>query len=122
MAGYGYIRQLLWERLFTNSWKLFRSGVKIDHYSKLIGIRESSKRIAHDCFNNTFSPDRGTPEKNTPPLDDINCGDTVSTCRELHFSSCIYPSAAVSTISNITLNSASEISIGSHNIAEREED
>ena len=68
MAGYGYIRQLLWERLFTNFWKLFRSGVKIDHYSKLIGIRESSKRIAQDCFNNNFPPDIGTQKRTYLPL------------------------------------------------------
>ena len=34
---------------------------------------------------------------------------------------CIYPSAAVSTILDMTLNSASTISIGSQHIAEKEE-
>ena len=46
---------------------------------------------------------------NITPLDVVNDGDTVSTCRALQFSNCIYPSAAVSTISDITLNSASTI-------------
>ena len=90
----------------TNFWKLFCYGVNRDHYEKLIGIREFSERLAEDCFNNKFSPDRETPAKNTPPLDEADDGDTVSTCRALQFSSCIYPSAAVRTISDMTLNSA----------------
>ena len=105
----------------TNFWKLFCYGVKGDHYEKLTGIREFLERLAQDCFNNIFSPDRGTPANNIPPLDEVNDGDTVSTCRALHFSSCIYPSAAVSTISEMTLNSASSICIGSHHISEKEE-
>ena len=95
----------------TNFWKLFRYGVKRDHYDKLIGIREFLERLAQDCFNNKFSSDTGTPEKNIPPLYEVDDGDTVSTCRALQFSSCISPSAAVSTISDMTLNSASTISI-----------
>ena len=79
--------------------------VKRDHYEKLIGIREFSERLAQDCFNNTFSPDRGTPPKNIPPLDEVNDGDKFSTCRALQFSSCISPSAAIITIYNMTLNS-----------------
>ena len=105
----------------TNCWKLFSYGVKRDHYDKLIGIRELSERLAQDCFNNIFSPDRGTPANNTPPLDEVDDGDTVSTCRALHFSSCISPSAAVSTISDMNLNTASTISIGSEHISEKEE-
>ena len=95
----------------TNCWKLFRYGVKRDHYDKLIGIRELLERLAQDCFNNRFSPDRVTPAKNIPTLDEVDDGDTVSTCRALQFSSCISPSAAVSTISDMILNSASTISI-----------
>ena len=101
----------------TNCLKLFRYGVKSDHYDKLIGIREFSEQLAQDCFNNHFSTDIGTPENNISPLDKFNDGDTFSTCRALLFSSCIYPSAAVSTISDMTLNSASSISIGSQHIA-----
>ena len=55
----------------TNCWKMFRCGVKRDHYEKLIGIRELSERFAQDCFNNHFSPDRGDPAKNVPPLDGV---------------------------------------------------
>ena len=105
----------------TNCWKLFCYGVKRDHYEKLIGIREFSERLAKYCFNNKFSPDRETSEKNTPTLDDVDYGDTGSTCRALQFSSCISPSPAVITISYMTLNSASIISIGSEHIYKKEE-
>ena len=91
----------------TNCWKLFRCGVKRDHYDKLIGIRELSEQLAQGCFNNNVSPDRGTPAKNISPLYEVDDGDKVSTCRSLNFYSCISPSAAVSTISGMTLNSAS---------------
>ena len=63
----------------TNCWKLFRYGVKIEHYEKWIGIRELSERLAQDIFNNPFSPYSGTPEKKIPPLDDVDNEDTVST-------------------------------------------
>ena len=66
-------------------------------------------------------PDRGTTTKNIPPLDDIDDGDTFSTFRALQFSTYISPSAAVITISDMTLNSASTISIGSEHIAKEEE-
>ena len=105
----------------NNCWKLFLYGVKREQYDKLISIREFSERIAQDCFNNNFSPDRGTPANNIPPLDEVNDGDTVSTCRVLHFYSSIYPSAAVRTISDMTLNIYSTIYIGYHNIAKKEE-
>ena len=105
----------------TNCWELFHYGVKRDHYDKLIGIREFLEQLAQYCFNNNFSPDRGTPENNTPPLDEADDGETVSTCRALNFSSFISPSASVRTISGTTLNSASTISIGSQHIYEKEE-
>ena len=91
----------------TNCWKLFSYVLKRDHYDKLIGIREFLERLSHDCFNNNFSYDRGIPEKNTPPLDEVDDKDKVSTCCALQFSTCISPSAAVSTISDLTQNSAS---------------
>ena len=56
----------------TNGRKLFLYGVKRDHYDQLIGIREFSERLAQDCFNNNFSSDRGTPEKNIPPLAEVD--------------------------------------------------
>ena len=104
----------------TNSWKLFRYGVKREHYDKLIDIREFSEQLAQDCFNNKFSPDRGTPSNNIPPLDQVDDGYIVSTCRVLQSSSCISPSAAVITIYDMTLNSASTISIGSEQITKKE--
>ena len=125
-----WVTQCVWMRLCTtfamgininNCWELFHCGVKRDYYDKLIGIRELSEQLSQDCFNNTFSPDRGTPANNIPPLDDFDDVDRVSTCRALHFYSCTYPSAAVSTISDMTLNSASTISIGSEHISEKEE-
>ena len=95
----------------TNCWKLFRYGVKRDHYDKLMGIREFLERLAQYCFNNKLSSDRGTPAKNIPPLDEVDDEDTVSTCRALQFSSCIYPSSAASTISDMAQNSASTMLI-----------
>ena len=94
----------------TNCWKLFRYGVKRDHYDKLIGIREFSERLAQDFFNDNFSYYIGTPEKNTPPLDEVDDEDTVSTFRSLQFSTSISPSAAVSTILDLPQSSASHFS------------
>ena len=45
-----------------------------------------------------------------------------SNFRTLHFYSCVSPSAVSRTISDITLNSASSISIRSQHTAERDED
>ena len=94
----------------TNCWKLFRYEVKRCHYDKLISIREFLERISQDCFNNNFSSDRGTPAKNIPRLDEVDEKDTVSTCHSLQFCASISPSAAVSTISDLTQNSASHFS------------
>ena len=122
------VTQCGWLRLFTtvamgmtstNCCKLFRYGVKRDHYEKNIGIREFLEQLAQDCFNNTFSLDRGTPEKNILPLDEVNDGDKFSTYHELQFSSCISPSESVSTIYDMTPNSASTVSIGSEHISEK---
>ena len=108
------------EMNMTNCWKLFWYGVKRDHYDKFVGIRELSEGLAQDCFNNNFSPDRWTPAKNIPPLDDFSDVDTVSTCCALQCSSCISLSEAFITISYMTQNSASTISIGSEHIAKKE--
>ena len=111
-----WVAQCGWIRICTtvdmvmtiiNCWKLFRCGVKRDHYAKLIDIRELSERLAQDCFNNKFSYDSGTPAKNIPLLDEVDDEDTVSTCRSLQFSTSISPSAAISTISDLTQSSAS---------------
>ena len=110
-----------------NFWKIFCYGVKRDHYDKLIDIREFLGRLALDCFNNPFSTDTGTLENNIPLLDEVDDGETVSTCRALHFSSSGSCSTEVSTISNMTLNSASSSAytlvastIGSQHTAEKE--
>ena len=111
------------EMTITNGWKLFRYEVKRDHYEKMIGIRELSKRLAQDCFNNTFLTDTGTPSKNIPHLDEVDGGEMVSTCHALNFSSSISPSIEVSTLSDITLNSTTLVTfnIGSQHTAEKEE-
>ena len=69
----------------TYCWKLFHYGVKIEHYEKLIGIRELSEQLAQDWFNDPFSLETGIPEKNTLPLDEVGEGQTFSTYCELHF-------------------------------------
>ena len=79
------------------------------------------ERLAQGFFKNKFSPDRGNPANKISTLDEVDDGDKVSTCHALNFSSCISPSEAASTISYMTLNSASTISIGSENISEKEE-
>ena len=71
----------------TKLWKLFRYGVKRDHYEKLISIREFLDQLNLDFFNNPFSTYTGTLENNTPPLDKLDEGETFSNCRELHFPS-----------------------------------
>ena len=115
------IHEIAMEMNITHFWKMSPYGVKRYHYKKLIGIREFLEKLAQNISNNHISPDTGTPAKNIPPLDEVDGGDTFSTCRALHFSSCIYLSAAASTISNITRYSDSSISMGSHNLAKREE-
>ena len=114
-----WVNQCGWLRLctsvamgmtITNCWKLFLYGVKREHYDKLIGIREFSERIAQDCYNNNFSSDSGTPAKTVPILVEVGEEVTVSTCRSLQFSTSISPSAAVSTISDLTQSSASHFS------------
>ena len=112
----------------TNCWKLFCYGVKIYHYVKLINIREFLEQIALGCFNNPFSTHNGTPEKNIPPLDDVNEVQTSSTFRALSCSSSASPSTDVRTISDIALKSTSLFAytlvtstIRSQNNAEKEE-
>ena len=68
-------------------WKIFHYGFKRDHYAKLIGIRELLEGLSIDCFNNKFSTDTGSLAKNTPLLDKVDDGETVSTWHALHFSS-----------------------------------
>ena len=75
----------------TNRWKLFCCGVKREHSEKLIGIRELLERLALDFLNNHFSTNTETPANNISPPDEVNEGETVSTCRSLHFSSSINP-------------------------------
>ena len=58
----------------SNFWKIFRYGVKRDHYDKSISIREFSERHALDFFDNPFSTDTRTPQKNITPVDEFNDG------------------------------------------------
>ena len=64
-------------------------------------------RLAIDFLNNTFITDAGTPEKNISLLDQIDDGETFSTCRSLHFPNSASHFTEVSTISGITINSDS---------------
>ena len=76
----------------NNQWKLFFYGVNRDHYEKLIGIIELSQRLALNFFNDKFSTDTKGPDKDVPLLDEIDYGDTVSTCRaiiQVNFIVCI---------------------------------
>ena len=52
----------------TNCWKLFRYGVKRDHYEKLISIIELSERLAQYFFNNTFHMIEGPQQITYLPL------------------------------------------------------
>ena len=94
----------------NNLWKLFCYGVKRYHYDKSIGIRKFLEGLALDFFNNPFSTDTGIPEENIPTLDEVYEGEKVSTCRALHFYSSASRSTEVSTIYDITINSASSSS------------
>ena len=112
----------------TIFWKLFSYGVKKEHYEKLSGIRELFEQLSLDCFNNKFSNDTGTLAKNIPLLDGVDGGDTVYTCRALHFSSSVFPSTEFSTISDTALISASFLAytlvistIGYQHTAKKEE-
>ena len=73
------------------------------NYYKLIGIRELSERLALDLFNSPLSTDNGTTAKNTPPLDELDDGEKVSTCQAINFSIYAYRYTEVSTIYDITL-------------------
>ena len=87
----------------TNGWKLFRYGVKRYNHYKFIGIREFSEWIAVDWFNNAFTTDTGTPEKNITYLEGIDNKGTVSTWRSLNYSSSSPRNSEISTISDITI-------------------
>ena len=87
----------------TNYWKLFRYGVKRDHYNKFIGIREFLEIIDADCFNTPFTTDTGTPEKKIPSLDDIDKKGTVSTYLSLNYYSSSPCNSEISTILDIAI-------------------
>ena len=110
-----WVTQCVWLRLcnnvavgmkINNFWKLFWYGVKKDHYDNFIGIREFSKRIAADCFNNTFTTDTGTLSKNILSLDEIDNEGTVSYCRRLNYSIYFPRNSEISTILDITIATA----------------
>ena len=108
-----WVTQCGWLRVCTivaMGMTITNCGVKRDHYEKLIGIRELSEKLAQNCFNNNFSSDIGTQANNIPPLDEVDDEDTVSNFCSHQFSTSISPSAAVSTISDLTQSSASHFS------------
>ena len=96
----------------TNCLKLFRYGVKREHYGKLIGIREVSEKIAVDCFNNNLTRDTGIMENTIPYLDGIDNKGTVYTCRRLNYSRSSPRNSEISTISDITIDTAPTTAIG----------
>ena len=72
-----WVNQCGWIRLcktvatgmtINNCWKLFRYGVKRDHYDKFIGIRELLERLAQYCFNNPFYLIEVPQQIKYPPL------------------------------------------------------
>ena len=63
----------------NNCWELFCCGVKRYHDDKFIGIRGLLEKIVFGCFNNTFTTDTVTLEKNIPSLGDIDNKGTVYT-------------------------------------------
>ena len=85
---------------------IFCYGVKRYNYYKWIGIRELSEQISLDFFNSPFSTNTENEAKNISPLDELDDGQTVSNCQELHFSSDDYRYTEFSTISDINLNIA----------------
>ena len=110
-----WVTQCGWLRLFTtvamgmtitSCWKLFRYGVKRDHYKKFISIRGFSEQIAVDCFNNTFTTYTGMPANNIPSLDDINNKGTVCICQRISYSSSSPRNSEISSISYITIATA----------------
>ena len=98
------------EMTINNFWKLFSSGVKIDQYGKLFGIREFSEQLALYLFNNPFSTDTGTPAKNIPLLYEVDDGKKVYTFHALHFSSSSSCSTEVIPISDLNIYSSSSSS------------
>ena len=92
--------------MITNYWVMFCYGIKRYHYVKFIGIRELSKQITVDCFNDTFTKDTGNLTKNVPSLDDIDNKGTVFTFWSLNYSSSSPRNSEISPISEITITTA----------------
>ena len=86
--------------------KIFSCGVKRYNYYKWIGIRELSEQISLDFFNSPFSTNTENAAKIISPLDELDDGQTVSTCQGLHFSSDDYRYTEFNNIYDITLNIA----------------
>ena len=65
-----------------------------------------------DCFNNSFTIDTGTLAKNITSLDDIDNKGTVSTCWSLKYSIYSLRNSYISTISEITIATATTTATG----------
>ena len=98
--------------IITNCWKLFRYGVKRDHYYNFIGTRELSELISVYCFDNTFRTDTGEPSIKMPSLGDIYNEVIVYTFQRLNYSSSSPHNSDISTISDITFATAPTTDIG----------
>ena len=61
--------------------------------------------LAHDCFNNHFSSDYGTPAKNTPLIDGLNDKEPADTSCCIDYSTSLSCSTKDSTISDLTIPS-----------------
>ena len=108
-----WLTMVMYDIFYVNdNYKLMETifnSFKRYNYDILIGIIEFSEQIAIDFFSNPFTTDTRTPYIYIyiPLLDEVNNGDTVSTCRSIHVSSTVYYSTHISTMSDLTLNSAS---------------
>ena len=66
VTQFGWLRlctTVAMEMKITNCWKLFRYGVKREHYDKFISIRELLEQITVDFFKNSSTTDTETLKK-----------------------------------------------------------
>ena len=96
-------------RTIKSGWKIFCYGVKREHYSKSISIREFLERLSLDCFDNPFLTYTETFVKNIPLLDEVDDEETVATCRCIYFFTSLSTSTQSSSIYDLTFPSASSL-------------
>ena len=90
-----WVTQCGWIRLFAtvairktlrNFWEIFCYRIKREHYEKFIGVREFLGQLSPNCFDNPFSTDTRTPDKNLPLLGGFKNEDPVTNRRRIDFS------------------------------------